>query len=225
LSLSAIELPASIVTFSNESTFAAAAASLSTIEFDGIAASGTYSTFPSYTSSGVTFDGVTVSGPGVYIISASYYFEYNRDGHDSIDSFQRGAPAFFNITLPPGTTAAGFDLFSVTEGLSSSSDTETISVNGQDFVVSTLPYNGARNGTDLVFFGFVSSTPVSSFTITTGNLHGNTGVDLEHFQFGSAVAPVPEAAADSCVAGGLLVLALLLARRKRSSTLPAGRAT
>jgi hypothetical protein len=211
----ALHAGAAIVTYSDPNAFATAAGTLTTIDFDGIfSPPATITTLANYSTAGVTFSGVTIGAPGVYIITPSYYFEYNRDGHASIDSFQRGTPAFFNISLPAGTNAVGFDLFSVTEGVASPTDSETISVNGNDFHVTTLAYNAAHNGSDLVFFGFISTTPVTSFTITTGNLHGNTGVDIEHFRFASVATAVPEPGQVSLLFGGLMALSALLARRR-----------
>ena len=188
----------SVITYNNAAAFTSAAGSLTTIEFGGALGGLSIVTLPSFSSDGVNFVGEVLSGggsaPGVYVIGPNYYFEYDRDGFASIASFRRGTPSDMTITLPAGTRAVGFSIFSVTEGVPTSTDVEHIAVGGNTYDVTTLTYNGAHNGSDLAFFGFISNVPVASFTITGSNLHGNANFDLEHFMFGpgQTVGAVPE---------------------------------
>jgi hypothetical protein len=213
--LPGLSIPAecSQLTYASQAAFDAAAAPLTNISFNSIPLPGGITTLSSYSADGVVFSGQTLSGPGIYAIGPSYYFEYDRDGNVSLDSYTGTSNNTMTISLPANTYAVGFDLFTVINNQPTAADTEDVVVGGQSYNVASLPYNGQRNGSDLAFFGVVSTTPIATVTLSP-EIYSQTGTDIENFQFGGqAPASAPEPGSMFLLSGG--ALAALICKRAR----------
>lgn len=200
---------ASVVTFSDRSTWLAASTGVTTIAFEGLAAPGTFVEYP--TPPGLTLDGVTFdTDPAtlLYVVDPAYFPNYSRGSGANLD-WQIGTtfPTTLATTLPPGTSAFGADFFSL---VNSSSLLLTLST-GESFLI---PAPG--NGDGMSFFGVTSSSSVSWMTVTQapGELEPYYGLD--NFSFGVAGEPgaVPEPSAVVLLGAGLLAV---VARRRSSA--------
>lgn len=187
---------AAISTFGDRATFLAAAGSVTTIDFGGIAPSGDlveFNTLAGLTLAGVNFVGHSDIGNTLFVIDDTFCCAAysSRGGHGA----SLGSPVgldgpnpFIEVNLPGGTTAVGMDLFAVIQGDlgGSLTDTVQIGIEGDTFLVPTVTV-GVGNGR--VFFGFISDAPISSFTIAPTRI--DTGIDVVDFAFG--VVPIPAA--------------------------------
>lgn len=175
---------AGVVTYTERAIWQTAVYSITTIDF-GVAVpppGGSYSTYSS--PPGVTVDGVTftnvISGASVYVISDTYCCQTYDRGYVTLET-----TGGLTVALPAGTTAAGFNLFSVENGNLSgtNNDTYQISINGQNFTVTTLAWPS------VVFFGFVSSTPIASITITPVAFLGQPNISDFSFALNAGLPP------------------------------------
>ena len=192
---------AAIVTFNDRATFLAHTSSSTTIDFGGIAPNGNFTLFetPSgLTLSGVNFVGLPSNGFGLFVVDGNFCCAtYTQRGGQvaSLASPLSGpnGNSPIQVNLPNGTNAVGLDLFSVTNGDVAGvlTDTVQIKVGADTFLVPTAPLSV---GNGRVFFGFVSDTAVSSFSIDPTRTDIITSTNVVNFAFGVA-APVPLPAA------------------------------
>ena len=178
---------ADVKTYTSRTAWAAAVSGPTTINF-GTAAPVAAGTFTSYqTPPGITLSGVnfasTRSGGIVSITSQTFCCSTYLRGSDQLVSNHDGTGIV--VTLPANVTAFGFDLFSVVSGNSAGTNQDSVDVTvaGQKYAVRTA----AAPAT--VFIGFVSSTPISSFTIVPEQTNGATEANLINFAYASTVTP------------------------------------
>jgi hypothetical protein len=116
------------------------------------------------------------------------------------------------VTLPSATTAISFDYAE----LAGRADTFTIKVGGQTFAVNT-------STTGALFFGAVSTTPFTTFTIADLQAPGSSNIGqgpyptIDNLSF--EVAAVPEASTWAMMILGFAAVAFMAHRRKSKSTL------
>ncbi len=163
-----------VATFDSAAAYDSASKNNSTIDFanyqpDSIDKLSNYSTASGLTANGVTFTGPMTSGQSyfLYTISPAYFPSYQGyDGNPtSLQGPSGGAsdgPGYINITLAAGTTSLAFDVFTVTNGAPSQSGPGTIdiTVDGTSYSINT-PGNP-----NLGFFGFTSTSPISSLQLS-----------------------------------------------------------
>lgn len=195
----AAQSQAAVILYTDRPSFQAASSGLTTINFNDQVPVGTFTFYPggSVTLSGVTFS----SNVNLFAVSPSFYFEYNL-GDGIVLSNQGTNPNVLTVALPPGTTALGFDF----GAFGTSAFTFTLST-GDVFV---LPGSDAPDTTP-TFAGFTSDAPITSLTISSGDI----APQIDRFQFGQAAAPIPEPASALAFAGLLVGCGLL--RRKRAA--------
>ena len=188
-----VALPA-VAQYSDRASFTSAAPGLTTLDF-GVAntSGGTLTVYAN--SAGLTFYGVNFVGTentGRYTLSVNtpaFYpvyagFSGEPTGLIAGDNSASTSP-ITTITLPPGTTAVGTDLYTIRLG-----DGYTNSVQPVDFTLysGTTPLGTYQVLTfekpTLAFAGFVSTVPITSMTVVGEN---NSLDDLSSFAFGSSL--------------------------------------
>jgi uncharacterized protein (TIGR03437 family) len=185
---------AQVTTYNTRLSWLAATSRVTTIDFTTAARppAGFYSIYPppGLTLSDVNFSN-TRAGGSIVVISQTYCCATYARGYDQLDS-----DTGVQVTLPAGTTAFGFDLFTVISGnaLGTNQDPVDVTIAGQKYtaVTAVAPNN--------VFIGFVSASPISSFTIIPQQVHGATQVDVMNFSFNNAA---PHISAGGVVGAGL----------------------
>ena len=173
-------LNAQITVYTNRQDWQAAVTTQSatnkvtTIGFEGIAPVGgtkSYGTPEGLTLSGVNFVGLSGTNTyGLGVVDSKFYKPvlYDRGTGASLQSSNGCCSLAINrfvITLPPGTYAAGADLWSVQLDGLPGNGTDTVlmtPVGGASSSVTTLAYPG------LAFLGFVSAAPVAGLSFTQG---------------------------------------------------------
>ena len=130
---------------------------------------------------------------------------YPTDGQRSLRiAFNAGNNDTITFTFDNPTTTFAVDIVDLESGGPLEFSTDT----GETGMAATNAGNGSRN-----FFGFISTTPFTSLTLSSGSNNQRTpdGIALDHIRFSSSVATVPEpmTGALAMFAGG----ALLLSRR------------
>jgi len=171
-------LAGSVTVYTNQASFDAATSGLTNIDFNGIAAPGSY---VAYGAGPLTLSGVTFTGNGsMFVIDPAYYgFPYTGGGFLTSDYSN---PDIINAALGL-VTAVGFDFGSLFSG----GATFDVTLGSQTFIVSTT---GSTESGTLGFVGFTSSTPFSSVTLSMPDSPGYNAID--NFTFGSNVATTPE---------------------------------
>jgi MYXO-CTERM domain-containing protein len=203
-----------ITTYTSRAAWAAALSGVQTIDFGTLSppANGfnTYLTPPGLTVDGVNFSDTAKNA--IFVEDKGYCCPtYNR-GFDSLSS-NFSTRTGIVVTLPGGTTGAGFNLWGLTLGDTTGALPGVIDVMvaGNTYVVNTPTFSSNPNS---VFFGFVDSTgPVANFTFTPGL--GTDQANAMNFAFGkttSSVVPEPRYGWLT-LAGGLLIFVW---RRRRA---------
>ena len=176
-------LQAGVTEYSSQAAFTAATTGLTNVDFNGIAAPGS---FISYGNGPLVLSGTTItSNASMFVIDPGYY------GFSYLDGFLNADYATPNdtltFTLPAPVTAVGFDFGSLFSG--GASFDVTLGGLGPYLVSSS----GSTQGGSLGFAGFTSTTSFSVVTLTMPDTPNYNAVD--NFQFGSAAVPEPISAA------------------------------
>jgi uncharacterized protein (TIGR03437 family) len=176
---------AQVTTYNTRSSWLAATSHVTTIDFTTAAPppSGLYTEYPAgfpLALSGVNFSS-TSAGAELIVISQTYCCPTYARGYDQLSS-----GAGIQVTLPAGTTAFGFDLFTVVPGNVNGTNQDLVDVVvGQKYVVTTAV------APNTVFIGFVSASPIASLTIIPEQVHGPTQVDVMNFSFNTGIGSTP----------------------------------
>src|SRR5262249_30997047 len=189
----------------------------SPITFEGFAQLGggiNYGESGSTTISGVTFS----SAPSVLLqlvnLGDSFFYHTGSvSGGAVLQSFpQFGVPSILKITLPGVYSAIGFD--------SNASMNAVVNVTLSDgTAVSYSIFEDPVGPTTGQFFGFTSSTGITSLTLSGVIVDGNRSkiLNIDDFRFGQAntISPVPEPA--SGVSLAISIAIVLFTHQKRSA--------
>jgi hypothetical protein len=167
---------ASIQTFTSESSFAAAAGSLSTLDL----ADNQEETYPQT----ISFGGFTFSDSGGVAVSSADIGYSGVTINDNLGSL-------LTIDLPAGDTAIGFDAGAFYNALA------TLTLTAGASSVSTSP-----GGNAMGFVGFVSTTPISSVTLSTAQ---DEGYAIQNIDYVASPVPEP-ASLGALGIGGLVLL-------------------
>jgi PEP-CTERM motif len=148
-----------LIHFDTRTAFDAATTNQTIIDFSGLAPSNGFAYFG-------TPGSLTISG--VHFATNGPLFVQN-DGVSSRLTVQQGTPtSVLDVTLPPGTTAVGFDFIS--------GDPLTMTfATGEIFDLGSMPFP------DYGFAGFISDQAITSISLDS------TGADYKNFTFGQAV--------------------------------------
>jgi hypothetical protein len=199
---------ANIVTFTDQGTFDAATSSLTTVTFDGLAPTGS---FTSYSSGSVTLSGATftnstaLSGSELLVVDPGYY-GYTYPSDFMTNDFSSTGSDTITVTLPSPETAVGFNYGSLFTGGAN------IAVNLDSTGPLTASTGGSIQSGTLGFLGFTSTTPFTTVTLTLPD-QPNYGV-IDNFSFGSAgTSAVPEPSELLPLWGGIGLLAAFARRR------------
>lgn len=172
---------AEVTVFTSRAAWQTAAGAVTTIDFTTAAKppAGSYKPYPP---PGLTLLGVNFSslkpGGSIAVISQSYCCPTYARGYDQADS-----DSGFQITLPPGTTAFGLDLFTVVGGNEAGTNQDIVDVviAGQKYPVTT------RVAPNNAFIGFVSSSPIPSLSIMADQVNSPPQINIMNVSF--RVAP------------------------------------
>jgi hypothetical protein len=172
-----------VVQYTNLASFQANTTGLTTIDFEGLAPSGSYENYSitGLINNGVKFTGVSRYYGYLYVedsLAAPVYYDWGGSGSVLLGDYNGTITA----TLPSGITAIGSDIMSVI--FYASPFNITLST-GEKFHINSLNYP------DRQFVGFTSDTEIAaiSFQTTAG------WAELDNFRFGtanSAATSVPE---------------------------------
>ncbi len=190
--------------YTSKSAFQSATSGLTTVDFNGIAAPGSFVFFGTgpLNLSGVTFTG----NNQMFVIDPGYYGSPYPDG-GFLNSDYSSTNTIVVSNLPAGTTAVGVDF----GGLFTGGATFSITLStGETFVASTP---GSIEDGFLGFVGFTSSTPITSIQFDMPDAPGYNALD--NFVFGSAQAAVPEPASLTLLGLGAFGLAGFTLRRRK----------
>jgi hypothetical protein len=171
--------PAQSITtqFTDLATFNANTTGIQTIDFEGLAAPGSYENY--YPPSGLTISGVNFSSYRVMTVYDSSSFQPLNFGSGAILAGINS----ITVTLPAGVTALGSDIMTYTPY--GESFGQIILSTGEVFSSNSLPYPNRQ------FVGFVSTTDIASVTFNTGA----SNAILDNFRFGTGsnnATSVPE---------------------------------
>ena len=197
---------AALTFYADQSAFLGATSGLTTIDFNGIAPAGS---FVGYGNGPLTLSGVTFSSNGsMFVIDPGYYGSPYAGGGFLNSDFASPANVI-TATLPASATAIGLNFGALFEPTGSVTFDFTLS-DGSTYSATT---SSSIQGGLLDFIGVTSTLAFASVSISMPDAPDYNAID--NFQFGTAVAPVPE---PSTFAGGLLGVALMggawLRRRK-----------
>lgn len=189
-----VALP-TVTQYSDRASFTAASSGLTTLDF-GVAntSGGTltgYSTAAGLTLDGVSFVGTENSGEySLAVVAPAFYpcyagFTGNPTGILAGGNDAENAPTT-TVTLPPGTTAVGVDLFTIALGDSTGNTVNPVDVTLYSGSLSLGTFRVATyEKPALAFAGFVSASPITTMTVQAEN----AGLaDLSAFAFGATPA-------------------------------------
>ena len=210
-----LPLHATLVTYADSASFAAATTSLTGIDFTGQAPTNgnkTYNNSTGYQTAGVSFVGyLSASSYSLAIVDAGFsapYWNFGTGAVLSSPAYNGGPGAaftpFIRVNLPAAVTAFSTDLMTV----SPNALTFQIAVQGSTFNVTTA------SRPTRTFFGITSDVPFSSidFTVAGTTLNGGSYGVLDNVQFGQEAPPTAEGATFLLIGTGLLTLGVF---RKR----------
>ncbi len=193
-------LQAGVTVYSSRSAFEAAASGLTNLDFEGLAAIGSY---VSYGTGPLVLSGVSITGNNsMFVIDPGFYgFPYPSAFLNSDYS----VPDILTFALPGSYTAVGFDFGSLFSG-GASFDVQLDGM-GPFTVTST----GSTQDGVLGFAGFISSTAFSTVTLTMPDAPNYNAID--NFEFGSG-GTVPEPASLLLLGSGIVAVARRLKAKK-----------
>ncbi len=188
---------AQITTYSTATAFAAATTGITSFNFNGYGESGFYK---DYSSTGLTVQGVKFTVPiNTYLYVQDPTYNGSRPfGNDFYLEQQNTGPV--NVALPAGTTAFGANFSGAV------ADNAKVTINGTPY---TFAEPGSKSNT---FFGFTSTTPITSLTYTSNGF----GTSIDNVRFGSiGVAATPEPGSIALLIGMGVTGAGVLRRRRK----------
>jgi hypothetical protein len=185
--------------FTDAGAFGAATSGLTNSAFASIAPSGNFATAPSYTLAGVTFDNANTD----FLINGSFFGTNQPYGGATFYSGQFGALTTISFA---GATAFGI----VYGSYNNAGSPISFTLSDNSVFTTTMP------GTvrSLAFFGFTSTTPITSITVNN-QFSGSQVFDVVSLSIGSAaVVPEPQSWALLIAGFGLVGAAM---RRRRAA--------
>jgi hypothetical protein len=181
-----------LITYTSQPAFNAAITSPTTFGFGGVAPSGSFTAFSSYSSNGVTF--TPVGTADVDVTSANYYGASHLYPADFIvNAVASTAPAGMLLTLSTPITAIAFEIGSFDGG----------AIQASFSTGSTASLDPSPTLGNVTFWGFTSTTPFS--TISLENSDGEPAVYVTSVTLaGAAGSTVPEPSTFALLALGVV---------------------
>ena len=196
--LATVSQASSVTVYTSRSAWLAATSGVTNIDFNGIAAVGSY---VSYGSGPVVIGGATfTSNDSMFVIDPAYYGFPYPDGFFNADY---NTPNLVTIVLPGSYTAVGFDFGSLFTG--GASFDVTLGGVGTLTVAST----GSTQDGVLGFAGFISSSAFNTVTLSMPDAPNYNAVD--NLAYGGSAVPEPTSLV--LMGSGILGLASTLRRK------------
>lgn len=216
---------ASVVFYTNQTTFDTAVSSVSSFGFNSLVTGSSavsYDTASGLTLDGFNFVGTTGTAGSPYYLGAEgptfYFNDYNKvpgasslQGPGTSNAFYSVTNGSMTITMPTGgVTAFGLVLFDVLIGDTTGAGTDTVnlSAGGSTGSVVTPAYTGTA------FLGFTSTAPITSVTLTGTNPNEFPTISSVYYET-AAVNSTPEPGTLGLCAFGLLAAVLFFNSRNR----------